>query len=117
MGGGKMGGGKMGGMATNSKRQLATLVVKLDQLTEKPLAISLSNDQKKKVLEQLTGLEGLKELPEEDAKKRLEAILDVVKTQKDVLEAAGYRWPGPSMPAHPCQTCRTLSKIRRTVFP
>ena len=93
---GKMGGGmggKRGGGGPDSKRQLAALVIKLNQLTEKPLAVNLNAEQKKKVRDQLSGLEDSKDLAEEDAKKRLDAILEVVQGQKNVLEAAGFRWP------------------------
>ncbi len=90
--GGMMGG--MGGRGPNSKNQLATLVAKLDQLTARPLAVHLSADQKKKVSEQLKGLGNAEELKEDDAKQRLDALLDLLKDQRETLEAAGYRWPG-----------------------
>jgi hypothetical protein len=94
---GKMGGGmgKMGGgMRPQSKTQLATLVTKLNQLTEKPLTIELTKDQKAKVQELIKGLAEAEELAEDDAKKRLDALLEVLKESKATFEAAGYRWPG-----------------------
>jgi hypothetical protein len=33
-------------------------------------------------------------LKDDDAKARLDALLEVLKDQKKTLEAAGYRWPG-----------------------
>jgi hypothetical protein len=98
MGGGRgMGGGPpgMGGFGQPDPRgQLATLVAKLDVLTRKPLTVQLTEEQKTKVREQLRGLQDADSLSEEDAKKRLDALLDVVKDQRDTLEDAGYRWPG-----------------------
>jgi len=78
----------------NSKSQLATLVNKLEVLTQKPLIIQLDDDKQKKLAEQLQGLEAKEELSEEEAKNRLEAILAIVKDDRETLEAAGYRWPG-----------------------
>jgi hypothetical protein len=75
--------------------QLATLVTKFDELlTAKPPALNLSAEQKAKIGEQLKGLDEAEELKDEDAKKRLDAILEVVKDDKTKLEAAGYHWPG-----------------------
>jgi len=87
--------GKSGfGGGSGAKLQLSFLLTKLEALTGKPLAVQLNDEQKKKVREQLQGLEGQDDLPDEDAKKRLDALLDVLKDQKATLEAAGYRWPG-----------------------
>jgi hypothetical protein len=98
MPGGGPGMGGMGGMGgfkgPSPKIQLASLVGKLGLLAEKPLTVSLNEDQKKKVREQLAGLDAKNELPDEDAKKRLDTLLDVLKDQKETLESAGYRWPG-----------------------
>ncbi len=94
MGGGKMGGGGMGGFrGPSAKAQLASLVTKLSLLSGKPLALSLSDDQKKKVAEQVQKIEEPAELADEEAKKRLDALLDVLKDQRVMLEAVGYRWP------------------------
>jgi hypothetical protein len=96
--GGPMGGPPGGpggrGQGPSAKTQLATLVAKLDQLTQKPLAVNLTEGQRAKVREQLKGLGDADDLSDEDAKTRLDALLDVVKDQKDTLQAAGYRWPG-----------------------
>jgi len=94
-GGGPPGMGGMGGMKGPSpKNQLASLVTKLDLLSQKPLAVNLTGDQKKRVREQLQGLDAKEDLSDEDAKKRLDTLLDVLKDQKETLESAGYRWPG-----------------------
>jgi hypothetical protein len=85
--------GAMGGGGPNHKNQLASLVGKLDDLSRKPLEVKLTEDQKQKVREQLKGLAEQKELTDADAKKRLDALLDVVKDQSEVLKSAGYRWP------------------------
>jgi hypothetical protein len=92
MGMGGMGGG--GGRGPNPKIQLVSLVAKLDQLTGKPLAVHFSEDQRKKVAEQLKGLADVDDLKEDDAKQRLDSLLELVKDQRETLEAAGYRWPG-----------------------
>jgi hypothetical protein len=80
-------------LATRPKNRLVTLVAKLDQLTGEPLALTLTEGQRAAIREQLRGLDE-KEVPDEDAEKRVTAILEAVKGQKDTLEAAGYRWPG-----------------------
>jgi hypothetical protein len=119
MGGGMGGGkGKKGG-GPNPKNQLVALVVKLDQLSQKPLAVQLTSDQKKKVQEQLAGLDSKDDLDESDAKKRLESLLDVVKDQKETLEAAGYRWPGqggfqmpPPPPPNPFKNDKNAKSLK-----
>jgi hypothetical protein len=83
-----------GGRGPTSKTQLAALVGKLNQLTDKPLFVELTPAQKKQIHEQLQGLADKDELSDDDAKKRLDAMLDVLKDQKATMEAAGYRWPG-----------------------
>jgi hypothetical protein len=91
-GGGR--GGRGGGGGPNYKQQLTILVTKLDVLTEKPLTVKLSDEQRKEVKEQLKGLADAEELSEDDAKARFEKLHDALKDQTDTLEAAGYRWPG-----------------------
>ena len=98
MGKGGMGGmgGGMGGMGGGAqpKAQLAGLVDKLDLLTAKPLAIQLTDEQRAKIAEQLKGLDQAKELTDEEAKKKLDALTETLKPYRETLEAAGYRWPG-----------------------
>ncbi|MFO0843968.1 MAG: hypothetical protein U0797_16480 [Gemmataceae bacterium] len=90
-------GGKGGPPARPPARaQLAQLVTKLDQLTEKPLTINLTAEQRAKLAEQLAGLGEEKELSNEEAEKRMKEILEVVKSDKATLEAAGFAWPGPA---------------------
>jgi hypothetical protein len=90
----KMGGppGKGGGNQAVAKPQLVSLINKLNLLTEKPLAVSLNADKKKKIDEQIKDLGTLDDLTEDEAKKRVEAIHEVVKDDRATLEAAGYRW-------------------------
>ncbi len=85
--------GKGKGKGPSPKAQLATLVTKLQQLTGKPLALSLSAAQRLAISEQIKGLDTADELDDEDAKTRLEAILDAVKDERPTLEAVGYRFP------------------------
>jgi hypothetical protein len=92
--GGMMGGMGGGGGGAQPKAQLAGLVDKLDLLTARPLAIQLTDEQRAKVAEQLKGLEGAKDLTDEEAKKRLDALTETLKPYRETLEAAGYRWPG-----------------------
>src|SRR5262245_20452207 len=58
-GGGGFGGGGRG--APSAKTQLAQLVVKLDQLTHKPLMIHFDEKETKAVREQLLGLSAMDE--------------------------------------------------------
>ena len=102
--------GGMGGGGRSPKRQLTNLVSKLDLLTGKPLAIALSADQKKQVVDQLKGLEDKEELTEEDAQACLKSLLGAFETNKDVLEAVGFRWPtegGPGGGQKPPATGRS----------
>ncbi|HJZ95644.1 MAG TPA: hypothetical protein VKE70_04015 [Candidatus Solibacter sp.] len=105
-----VGGAMMSGMGPpNPKIELVNLIKKLDQLTTKPLSVTLSDDQRAKLGEQLKGLTEADQLSEADAKKRLDAILEIMKEHKETLEAAGFRWPDtaggpprpPEMPANP----------------
>jgi hypothetical protein len=96
-GGGRGGGapgGARGGGGPNSKAQLVALVTKLEQLTSKPLSVNLNEEQQAKLREELKGLNEKDDLSDDEAKKRLDSILEIVKGEKETLEAAGYRWPG-----------------------
>jgi hypothetical protein len=75
------------------KNDLAALVDKLDQMTDKPLAVRLSDAQRQGLRDQLKGLADADELSDEDAKARLDKLHDLLKDQRGTLEAAGYRWP------------------------
>jgi hypothetical protein len=88
------GGAMLSGMgAPPPKAQLALLIAKIDQLTNKPLELTLTDEQRAKLSEQLKGLSDEDELSDDDAKKRLDAILDLLKGQQATLEAAGFRLP------------------------
>ena len=91
-GGGGPGGG--GGRGSVSKTQLATLVGKVDVLTEKPLALQLTDEQRQAMKEQLKGLADAEDLSDDDAKAKVDKLHELLKDQKATLEAAGYRWPG-----------------------
>jgi hypothetical protein len=99
---GKGGGGGPGGAAAgrgpSPKAQLTALVAKLDQLTQKPLTVELTPDQKKAAHDALKGLADADDLSDDDAKKRLDDLLALLKDKKETLEAAGYRWPGDAPP-------------------
>jgi hypothetical protein len=106
-GGGPFGGGQGGGRgrgrggaggAPSPKAQLASLVDKLNVLTGMKLAVELDAAKKKQVLEQLRGLAEQEELKDEEAKAKLDALLEVLKGDRDKFEAVGYRWPGEAAP-------------------
>ena len=90
--------GKMPFKEPDPKRMLATLIVKLDQLSLKPLKIDLSKEQQKKVLDQLQGLGEDKELSADEAKKRMASILVILKDHVETLEASGFGPPGQQAP-------------------
>jgi hypothetical protein len=92
--GGKAGGGGGGGGGPNPKFLLTQLVSKLDTLTAKPLTIQLTPEQKKKVKEEITGLDSREKLTTEEAKAKLDALLENLKEHKATLVAAGFFWPG-----------------------
>lgn len=99
-GGGKMGGGpRGGGTGGGSKVSLASLVATLDALTAKPLEIKLTDEQKTKLAQALKALDPDEDMSDEDATKKLNDVLKIVETNKETLEAAGFRWPGSPPPA------------------
>jgi hypothetical protein len=92
MGGGKGKGKEKGkGQGPTAKAQLALLVNKMQQLTDKPLALTLSGERRNAIREQLKDLTEPEELTDVDAKRRLDAILEVVKDDRKTLEAVGFR--------------------------
>jgi hypothetical protein len=93
-GGGAKGKGKGGGKGPGPKMQLNTLIEKLDLLTTRPLTLTLDAAQKKQIREQLEALSQEAKVSDEDAQKRLDALLAVLKDQKEPLAAVGFRWPG-----------------------
>jgi hypothetical protein len=84
--------------------QLTLLVGKLDRLTQKPLAITLNDQQRAKVREALKGLEIPDDLKEEEAKTRLNSLLEVLEKDKEILVASGFFWPGEGRGFKPPQT-------------
>jgi len=108
MGGMMGGGGGMMGGPPPAKTQLGTLVRKLDQLTNKPFNFQLKPEAKKVVAEQLKGLSDLKELSNDDATKRIDAVKAVItkdEAANKALAALGFTWPGEpaQMPARPSE--------------
>jgi hypothetical protein len=90
--GGGRGGPGPGARGPNSS-QLAALVITLERLTGKPLIVKLSEEQRAKLREELKGLDEKDELSEEDSKKRVDAILEIIKDDRETLEAAGWTRP------------------------
>jgi hypothetical protein len=88
-----MGRGGMGGMGPSVQTHLASLVAKLDVLTGKPLQLSLSDKERAAVREQLAGLADNANLEDNEARRRLNSVLEVLKDHRATLEEAGYRWP------------------------
>ena len=64
----------------------------LDCLSEKPITIQLSEDDRKAIAAQLKGLDGAAEIKDEEAKAKLEAIQAIVLKERKSLETVGYRW-------------------------
>ena len=99
---GKMPFGKMPSEETDPKNMLAKLIVKLDQLSQKPLKIDLNAEQQKKVLEQLKGLVGEKqELSTEEATNRITSLLEILKDHKETLAASGFGPPDRQVDSDP----------------
>jgi len=107
MGGGMRGGGGRGGPTAggvagpSSRAQLVDLVVKLDLLTDKPLEVKLSEEQKSKIQEKLNELGEKEVLTEDDAKTTLDAILEIIKKDKGTLASAGFPPSPPSLGPRP----------------
>lgn len=100
-GGGGRGGPMAGGAGPSSRAQLVDLVAKLDLLTVKPLEVKLSEEQKSKIQEKLKELGERKELTEDEAKTALDAILEIVKNDKETLAAIGSPPSPPSLGPRP----------------
>jgi hypothetical protein len=73
---------------------LVSLVAKLDHLSAQPGKLSMSKEERQKVLQQLQDLGDVKTLSGDDAKKRVDALLDVLKEYREILVAADFPWPG-----------------------
>lgn len=90
--------GMKGGGMNNPKNELASLMVKMDQLSQKPLKLELTKEQQQKVLEAFQGLAEKKELSNEEAADRLKLILETLKDHQDTLQTIGVRVPGQMDP-------------------
>jgi hypothetical protein len=86
------------GQGGASKVQLTQLVNVLHTLTAKPPAFELSADEKKKLSDELAGLEEKEALTEQEAREKLTAITKILEPHKDALQAAGFLWPGQPPP-------------------
>jgi hypothetical protein len=94
-GGGQRGGGQRGAANTNSKNQLASLITKLDLLTHERPVVQLDAEQKRQIRKQIEKLEDKEDLSEEDAKKKLDAVVAILHDdQKRTLNEAGANLPG-----------------------
>jgi hypothetical protein len=78
------------------KAQLLSLLLALDTVVDRPVAVTLTPADRAAVAEQLKGLDAADEVKDADATARLEAILKVVEKDRKALETVGYRWPGPA---------------------
>jgi len=92
-GGGAPKGG--GGGPPGPRVQLVGLVNALDTLVDKPVALTISTDDRAAIAAQLKGLDAAGEIKDDEAKARLDAILKVLEKDRKALEAVGYRWPSP----------------------
>jgi hypothetical protein len=81
----------------NPRNQLAALVIKLDQLTGKPLAVDLSEERSKRIHDLLSGVEDSL-LQDDVALEKLRNILEILDVDRPTLIAVGYRWP--NVPFH-----------------
>jgi hypothetical protein len=86
-----------GGGQPDHKARLDTLVGKVRILALKPPTLTLTVDQKKKVLEQLDGLEKLNELSQEEAEERLDTLQKILAGQQETLQMIAAR-PGEGGP-------------------
>jgi hypothetical protein len=56
--------------------------------------VKLTDDQKAKIREELSGLEAKDEIKDEEAQKILDDILEIVEGERKYLELAGFQYPG-----------------------
>lgn len=97
MGGPPAGGGGGGGRGGPSPRtQLINLVNSLDTVVDHPVSVTLTAPDRDAIAAQLRGLDTAEQIGDDDARKRLDAILKVLEKDRKALEAVGFRWPGPA---------------------
>jgi len=118
-GGGGFGGGNPGGGRGGQSRgpapavTLASLISRLDSLTDKPLTVTLTAEQKKKLHEQLQGLEDADSLEGAEATKRLQAIQEILGNDKEILQFLGVAPPaGNETPKNPFQDDETQKHLK-----
>jgi len=84
--------GGRGGNTDANKTRLASLVAKLDVLTQKPLSINLNEEQQKKLQAELKGLDEKEQLSTEECDERLKAILALLTDDnRETLQEVGFR--------------------------
>lgn len=104
-----------GGPPTGSPRnQLASLIIKLDQLSGKP-SIEFDEERRANLRELLDGVEDSSQ--DEFAAERLFNLLEVLKEDRQVLIASGYRWPNvpfvrPGMEPEPFANPHNLEHLK-----
>jgi hypothetical protein len=84
-----------------SRDLLVSLVAKLNRVTAEPARLTLTKEQRQQVLTQLQGLSVKHVLTEEEAKKRLDSLLDILKDHKETLVSVDFPWPGSQRSANP----------------
>ena len=92
----KAGGGlpKGGGGAPPGPRvQLINLINALDVLVDRPVAVTLTAEDRTAISAQLRGLDAATEIKEDEARAKVDAILKVLEKDRKAMEAIGYRWP------------------------
>ena len=98
---GKGGAAKGGGGNPSPRVQLVRLVNALDAVVDRPVALSLTADDRKAIAAQLDGLAAAGEVKDDEAKAKLDAILKVLEKDRKALEAVGYQWPNPDAKGPP----------------
>ena len=88
----KGGGGGGGGAPPGPRAQLMSLINALDVLVDRPVAVTLTADDRAAVAAQLRGLDAAGEIKDDEAKAKVDAIRKVLEKDRKALEAVGYRW-------------------------
>jgi hypothetical protein len=118
-----------GGAPAGPRIQLINLVNALDVLVDRPVAVTITADDRRAIAAQLRGLEAATEIKDDEAKAKLDAILKVLDKDRKAMEAIGYRWPtadpkapksGPPAPPpnaltdspNPFQAPQTVAKLK-----
>ena len=92
--GGPGGRGGGGGAGASSKNRLVSVLNKLDLVTSgNGLKVTMDAEQKRKVREQIQKLDEVDNLSEDEAKAKLDAVLNsLTQEQRDTLSEAGANW-------------------------